>query len=82
MRCVPTVLRGRIGADLLGPAAYFEEAHARRPLADGIAYLVGLPERRLDPGPIENVNKGVQLSAVTDPDGNTITFIGNFRIRY
>jgi hypothetical protein len=27
-------------------------------------------------------NKGVQLSAVTDPDGNTITFIGNFRVNY
>jgi hypothetical protein len=28
------------------------------------------------------VNKGVQLSAITDPGGNTITFIGNFRIQY
>jgi hypothetical protein len=24
----------------------------------------------------------VQLSAITDPDGNKITFIGNFRIKY
>jgi glyoxylase I family protein len=28
------------------------------------------------------VNKGVQLSTINDPDGNTITFIGNFRVHY
>jgi hypothetical protein len=28
------------------------------------------------------VNKGVQLSAIRDPEGNTITFIGNFRVQY
>ena len=38
--------------------------------------------RGLNPGAIETVNKGVQLSAVTDPDGNRITFIGNFRVTY
>ena len=31
---------------------------------------------------IETVNKGVQLSAIRDPEGNTITFIGDFRVRY
>jgi glyoxylase I family protein len=31
---------------------------------------------------IQTVNKGVQLSSTTDPDGNTITFIGNFRTTY
>ena len=30
----------------------------------------------------ETVNKGVQLSTIRDPDGNTITFIGNFRVEY
>jgi len=30
----------------------------------------------------ETVNKGVQLSAIVDPDGNRITFIGNFRTTY
>jgi hypothetical protein len=30
----------------------------------------------------ETVNRGVQLSAITDLDGNRITFIGNFRIHY
>jgi glyoxylase I family protein len=34
------------------------------------------------PGAIEDVNKGVQLAAVEDPDGNTITLIGNFRVVY
>jgi len=28
------------------------------------------------------VNKGVELSATTDPDGNVITLIGNFRLKY
>ena len=41
-----------------------------------------LARRGLLPGEIETVNKGVRLSAITDPDGNTITFIGNFRIKY
>jgi glyoxylase I family protein len=31
---------------------------------------------------IEAANKGVQLSTIRDPDGNMITFIGNFRINY
>lgn len=41
-----------------------------------------ISERGLAPGAIETVNKGVQLSAIRDPDGNTITFIGNFRVQY
>ncbi len=31
---------------------------------------------------IQPVNKGVELSATTDPDGNAITLIGNFREKY
>jgi glyoxylase I family protein len=38
--------------------------------------------RGLAPGAIETVNKGVQLSTIRDPEGNTITFIGNFRVQY
>jgi glyoxylase I family protein len=49
---------------------------------DLVAHLAGLRDRDLAPGPIQDVNKGVQLASITDPDGNTITFIGNFRIRY
>jgi glyoxylase I family protein len=33
-------------------------------------------------GAIETVNKGVKLSAIRDPEGNTITFIGDFRVGY
>jgi glyoxylase I family protein len=45
-------------------------------------HLAGLAQRGLTSGAVETVNKGVQLSAITDLDGNTITFIGNFRIHY
>ena len=44
--------------------------------------IADIRERGLVPGAIETVNKGVQLCAITDPDGNRITFIGNFRVRY
>jgi predicted enzyme related to lactoylglutathione lyase len=46
------------------------------------AHLADLRERDLSPGPIEQVNKGVELSTIVDPEGNTITFIGNFRVKY
>ena len=45
-------------------------------------HLAELARRGLAPGAVETVNKGVQLSAIRDLDGNTITFIGNFRIHY
>ena len=48
----------------------------------GSGHIADLAGRGLVPGAIETVNKGVQLSAIIDPDGNTITFIGNFRIKY
>ncbi len=46
------------------------------------AFLAALRERGLKPGEITDANKGVRLSALTDPDGNTVTFIGGFRVRY
>jgi glyoxylase I family protein len=49
---------------------------------DLATHLAGLRSRDLDPGAIQDATKGVQLSAITDQDGNTITFIGNFRIHY
>jgi glyoxylase I family protein len=33
-------------------------------------------------GEVQPVNKTVELSALTDPDGSTITLIGNFRVEY
>jgi glyoxylase I family protein len=45
-------------------------------------HIADVSGRGLDPGGIQTVNKGVQLSAIRDPEGNTITFIGNFRVEY
>jgi glyoxylase I family protein len=45
-------------------------------------HLADVSGRGLTPEAIETANKGVRLSAITDPDGNRITFIGNFRVTY
>ena len=45
-------------------------------------HLADVSGRGLAPGAIETVDKGVQLSAISDPDGNTITFTGDFRVLY
>jgi catechol 2,3-dioxygenase-like lactoylglutathione lyase family enzyme len=49
---------------------------------DLASHLENLASRGLSPGEVQTVNKGVQLASVIDPDGNTITFIGNFRVNY
>ncbi|BDX32085.1 hypothetical protein TUM20985_26320 [Mycobacterium antarcticum] len=36
----------------------------------------------LEPGAVEGVNKGVELATLSDPDGNLIRLIGNFRVDY
>jgi glyoxylase I family protein len=41
-----------------------------------------LKQRGLEPGEIVEADKGVRLSALTDPDGNTVTLIGGFRVQY
>lgn len=46
------------------------------------AHIDDLKQRGLEPGEIVEANKGVRLSALTDPDGNTITLIGGFRVQY
>lgn len=46
------------------------------------AFLSALVDRGLAPGEIIDANKGVQLSSLTDPDGNVITVIGGFRPAY
>lgn len=38
--------------------------------------------RGFSPSDIEGVNKGVEIATLNDPDGNTITLIGNFRVQY
>ena len=45
-------------------------------------HVAELRERGLNPGDVVQANKGVQLAALTDPDGNTPTLIGSFRVQY
>ena len=46
------------------------------------AHIAELTRRGLAPGETVEANKGVRLSAISDPDGNTIRLIGGFRIHY
>jgi glyoxylase I family protein len=41
-----------------------------------------LKQRGHEPGEGVEANKGVRLSTITDPDGNTIRLIGAFRVQY
>jgi glyoxylase I family protein len=61
----------RAGSGLVNFAVDDLEAHVEEALAWG-----------LEPGAIEDANKGVRLSTVTDPDGNVIRLIGGFRVQY
>jgi hypothetical protein len=45
-------------------------------------HVRGLRERGLAPGEIQDATKGVRLSTLEDPDGNTLSFIGGFRVAY
>jgi glyoxylase I family protein len=45
-------------------------------------HIAELRHRGLWPGEIVDANRGVRLSTISDPDGNTITLIGGFRIKY
>ena len=45
-------------------------------------HIAGLVERGVTPGDVQTVTKGVQLSPIVDPDGNSITLIGSFREEY
>ena len=46
------------------------------------AHVAQAADRGLAPGAIDDVNKGVRLATVTDPDGNVIRLIGGFRVQY
>lgn len=46
------------------------------------AHLAEIGERGIESDDILDASKGVQTCAVTDPDGNTITLIGGFRVEY
>lgn len=45
-------------------------------------FIATLLERGIETGEIIDANKGVQICSIDDPDGNTITLIGNFRTQY
>jgi glyoxylase I family protein len=45
-------------------------------------HIAQVRDRGLTPGETDDVNKGVQLSTLEDPDGNLIRLIGNFRVQY
>lgn len=61
----------RAGSGLLNVAVDDLEAHVAKVGDLGLA-----------PGVIEDVNKGVRLATITDPDGNVIRLIGGFRVDY
>lgn len=46
------------------------------------AHVASVQDRDLEPDATEEVTKGVTLSSIADPDGNRITFIGQFRVSY
>ncbi|OZD02354.1 glyoxalase [Rhodococcus sp. 06-235-1A] len=46
------------------------------------AFVDAARSRGIDFGNIVDANKGVRLSTVSDPDGNSITAIGGFRELY
>ena len=45
-------------------------------------HLAEVGGRGIETEGIVDASKGVQTSTVTDPDGNTIAFIGGFRVDY
>ena len=45
-------------------------------------HITALHNRDIETGDIIEVNKGVRVCSIADPDGNTITIIGNFREQY
>jgi glyoxylase I family protein len=46
------------------------------------SHIDELKQRGLEPGDVVEANKGVRLSALTDPDGNKVWLIGGFRVQY
>jgi hypothetical protein len=49
---------------------------------DLVATRDELATRGVDTAEVQVASKGVELSATTDPDGNVVTLIGNFRVKY
>lgn len=51
-------------------------------VGDLAAAKADLADRGLEPGETQAANKGVELSALRDPDGNAVTLVGGFRVVY
>jgi len=49
---------------------------------DLAAAVAELGRRGLATGEVVEVNRGVRLCTVSDPDGNAVTLIGGFRVHY
>ena len=49
---------------------------------DMATHLGGVRSSGLSPQPVQAASKGVELSSLSDPGGNAITFIGNLRPDY
>lgn len=49
---------------------------------DLTAAMAEITERGIAAGDLQQVNKGVVLYPITDPDGNVLTLIGNYRVAY
>jgi predicted enzyme related to lactoylglutathione lyase len=45
-------------------------------------HLRGLRGRGFALGEVQEATKGVRISTIEDPDGNTLNFIGGFRVVY
>ncbi len=50
-------------------------------MPDVAAAVAELGSRGVATGEVVDANRGVQLCAVSDPDGNAVTLIGGFRVR-
>ncbi len=66
---------------------FVDEEHAGSTLVnfaveDLDGHIDDLRQRGLEPGEVIEANKGVRLSTIIDPDGNTIRLIGGFRVQY
>ncbi len=49
---------------------------------DLAAQVQEVSSRGITAGDIQPVSNGVEICPITDPDGNIITLIGNFRVSY
>ena len=73
------------------PGAWVQVFHDPRRAGSGLLnfavddlerHLAGMRDRGFHRGEIVTADKGVRSSEVNDPDGNEISVIGGFRVKY